>query len=174
MPHPLVSQMNHDIVHVEMMLIDHSSSMKGNLTCSQTLIDCQDKDKPNLFINHNTDLRNPPKDRFEYGVIGVGDVLAQSKTEKYKLVMQENGNLAVMHHSLVHWENKMGYFENFENRYRINEKGLLFFFHFFFFCLFKLFWIDFTHKELDKISNFLETYKCFSFQHIIVIQLSLF
>ena len=41
-------------------------------------------------------------------------------------------------------------------------------------CLFKLFRLEFSHKELDEINHFFEEYKLFGFQHRIVLHLSLF
>ena len=41
-------------------------------------------------------------------------------------------------------------------------------------CLFKLFKLDFTCKELDETYNFLQVYNLFGFQHRVVLRISLF
>jgi hypothetical protein len=44
------------IVHTEMILIDSSSLLKGNLTCGQSLINCEEKNKADLFLINNREF----------------------------------------------------------------------------------------------------------------------
>ena len=66
------------MVLTEMSLIDSSSSLlKGNLTCAQSLINCEEKNKADLFLINNrefvrasqsNDNQNQPNAHLHYGM----------------------------------------------------------------------------------------------------------
>jgi len=120
------------IYPVQMFMVDTSHYQKGNMSCALTLIPCEDKDKPNIFIStddeYNKADQNPEEEVLKYGQEKSdkdGDILV-SKSKTFRLVLREDGNLVIMRHSKPIWENQMNYFKpNQEKRIRINEKGHL-------------------------------------------------
>ena len=122
-------------VHTEMMLIDSSTMLEGNLTCAQSLIDCQDKKKANIFLNYNTEFIQALREansfvHFDYGMEFYSNtshdlVVMTSDNSWFQLVLFADGNLAVMRHQKVMWQTEMSFFADYTTRIRINEKGHL-------------------------------------------------
>ena len=103
-------------------MIDTTAS---NIMCAHTLINCKERDNAGIFIDHNSEITNPPDVRLEYGQHKETGVIAVSKNEKYKLILQYDGSLAILLHDKIVWENGMDFFEDYYARVRINEKGHL-------------------------------------------------
>jgi len=122
-------------VHTEMMFIDNSTLLDGKLTCTQSLINCEDKNKGNIFLINDMELvqalRNTESNaKLEYGMrfesnISRDLILMVSDNTWYQLVLLSDGNLAVKRYDEIMWETAMNFFTNFTTRIRINEKGHL-------------------------------------------------
>ena len=120
------------IYPVQIFMVDTQHYAKGNLTCALGLLSCSEKDSTTYFLSTNDEFnkadQNGEEEVLKYGQIKTdkdGDILV-SKSKTYRLVLQEDGNLVIMQHSEIHWQNNMNYFKpNQEKRIRINRKGHL-------------------------------------------------
>ncbi len=122
-------------VNTDIMLIDSTTMLKGNLTCAQSLINCEDKDKGNIFLNNKVELNLALKNvssttHFDYGKDFYSNkdknvVLAISDNLNYQFVLLSDGNLVIKLNKITVWQTQMTFFSNFTTRIRINEKGHL-------------------------------------------------
>ena len=121
-------------VHTEMMLIDNSTTLDGNLTCAQSLIDCKNKNKANFFINNNMNFLMPDLtdsySRLEFGKEIYSNtqndsVIMISNSMRFQLVLFKEGNLAIKRYRETLWQSEMNFFNDSKTRIRINEKGHL-------------------------------------------------
>ncbi len=122
-------------VNTDIMLIDSTTMLKGNLTCAQSLINCEDKDKGNIFLNNKVELNLALKNvssttHFDYGEDFYSNkdknvVLAISDNLNYQFVLLSDGNLVIKLNKITVWQTQMTFFSNFTTRIRINEKGHL-------------------------------------------------
>ena len=122
----------HDIIYANYMSIDRRAQPSSNLTCSYSLIDCDQRDNyAHLFVPDNGEFKRANEDNsFEYGErAGRDTLLARSTNNKFTLRLLANGALELRQHNTLVWSNGMGFFADaarFEQvRLRINEKGHL-------------------------------------------------
>lgn len=118
-------------VHSEILKLDYES-LNGNLTCAQSLIDCEEKDKGDLFINNNMEFIYKSDesyfsfgDEFEKPENSTRKRILTSSDSAFKLVLFSDGNLAIMRSQVIVWQNEMNYFNGYKTRIRLNEKGHL-------------------------------------------------
>jgi hypothetical protein len=79
-----------------------------------------------MFINNFNDFQNPDSESIlEYGQYLYKNEQRTSENKKFKLKLQNNGNLALYHHRILIWQNHMVFFKYHDVRVRINEKGHL-------------------------------------------------
>ena len=122
-------------IHSEIILIDSSTILKGNLSCAQSLINCEDKDKGNIFLNNKMELNKALKNvesraHFDFGKEFVSDkdkdiVIMISENSLFRLVFLSNGELIIKRHQNIVWRSEMKFFSNYSTKIRINEKGHL-------------------------------------------------
>lgn len=122
-------------VNTEMMFIDNSTLLEGKLTCTQSLINCEEKNNGNIFLINDMELvhalRNTKSNaNIEYGMkfeseLNQDLILMVSENLHYRLVLLSDGNLVIKRYQEIMWQTEMNFFTNFTTRIRINEKGHL-------------------------------------------------
>ena len=96
--------------------------LKGKIQCVISLIDCQDKDKSNMFVPNIDEFRTKHSPAtLEYNSMLTRDRILTSKNDMYTLRIENTGNLVLRLNDVA-----MSFFKrNDYVRVRINEKGHL-------------------------------------------------
>ena len=107
------------------MVLDERSE---NLTCSYSVIDCEDRNNNNQFEIDNKEFKTASIDNsLEYGdIVKPGYLKLKSKNGKFTLELFSDGLLRLKKLDIDLWTNEMALLADFKNiRLRINEKGHL-------------------------------------------------
>lgn len=116
-------------MHTEVMFIDNSTKIE----CAQTLINCEDKNKINTFINTDMDFQRTTNSEFDFTRLEYNRfveskpeddfIILESSNSLYQLILSSDGNLILKNLDRIIWQNEMNYFN--KSRIRITEKGHL-------------------------------------------------